>query len=243
MGEFGNRKNVLPYEEQPRLGEVVHQRLDCLLTVICGSSQVTACAMYAWRSMSGKARTELLEWRKSRKHPWHSPPHWKSDRTNRYLFTAACFEHAPIIGCSARRMAEFEENLLLVFKGGSSEMHAWAVLPNHYHVLASTDDPLALLRKLGQLHGKTAFQWNGEENQRGRQVWCRAAETAMKSEGHFWATVNYVHHNPVKHGWVKRWQDWPFSSAEQYLECCGRDTAAKMWEEFPIGDYGKGWDD
>ena len=38
---------------------------------------------------------------------------------------------------------------------------------------------------------------DGEEKTRGRQIWCHAAETLMKSERHFWATVNYFHPNPV----------------------------------------------
>ena len=39
----------------------------------------------------------------------------------------------------------------------------------------------------------------------------------MKSEGHFWASLNYVLHNAVRHGYVQRWQEWPYSNAEQYL--------------------------
>ena len=65
----------------------------------------------------------------------------------------------------------------------------------------------------------------------------------MRSEGHFWATVNYIHHNPVKHGYVARWDEWPFSSATGYLKNLGREEAARIWNDFPILDYGKGWDE
>ena len=65
----------------------------------------------------------------------------------------------------------------------------------------------------------------------------------MRSDRHFWATLNYVHHNPVHHGYVEHWQDWPFSSAPEYLAEMGRAEAERLWLEYPVLDYGKGWDD
>ena len=91
--------------------------------------------------------------------------------------------------------------------------------------------------------GRLSFEWNGEEHTRGRQVWCGAAERYMRNDAHFWATMNYVHNNPVHHGYVERWQDWPFSSAQEYLAEMGREFAEKTWREYPILDYGKGWDE
>jgi putative transposase len=64
----------------------------------------------------------------------------------------------------------------------------------------------------------------------------------MKSERHFWATMNYVHHNPVYHPYVERWQDWPWSSAAEFLEQVGRERTEQIWREYPILDYGKKWD-
>jgi putative transposase len=199
--------------------------------------------MYAWRQMSEGMRDDVLEQRKLRQRPWHSPPHWASDRANRYMVTAACYEHRPIISSSMERLAEFEDALLSAIEFVSERLHAWVVLPNHYHILVTTDDPLGLLKEMGKLHGRTSFQWNGEDRMRGRKVWYGAAETLMKSERHFWATLNYIHHNPVKHGLVKAWQEWPFSSAGQFIDTCGRSEAERLWREFPISEFGKGWDD
>ena len=77
---------------------------------------------------------------------------------------------------------------------------------------------------------------------RGRQVWCKAAETAMKSEGHFFATLNYVLNNPVHHGYCKKWPDWPYSSANDYLEHMGRERALSIWQSYPLYGYGQSWD-
>jgi len=84
--------------------------------------------------------------------------------------------------------------------------------------------------------------WNGEENQRGRQVWHNCLDRGIKLHRHFWASVNYIHHNPVHHGYVDKWQEWPWSSAARFLERVGQETASKIWREYPILDYGKKWD-
>ena len=117
------------------------------------------------------------------------------------------------------------------------------MLPNHYHALIETSDILGVLNDLGRMHGRLSYCWNGEENTRGRQVWCGVSERYMRTDAHFWATLNYVHNNPVHHGYAGCWQDWPFSSAQEYLAEMGRTFAEKTWREYPILDYGKGWDD
>ena len=38
----------------------------------------------------------------------------------------------------------------------------------------------------------------------------------------------------MKHGYTQKWQDWPWSSAAEFLERVGRETAEKIWREFPI---------
>jgi putative transposase len=65
----------------------------------------------------------------------------------------------------------------------------------------------------------------------------------MRSERHFFATINYVHNNPVHHGYVRRlWTEWPWSSATNFLDQMGRLEAERVWKEYPIRDYGKKWD-
>ena len=197
--------------------------------------------MYRWRRMTQEQRKEALEHRQRHRLPWHGPPHYQCN-SEHYLITAACYEHKPVIGVTSARMAEFESELLGTAQRACQQIFAWIVLPNHYHLLINAPEVEALLGALGKLHGRTSHGWNGEEARRGRQVWHRAAETAMKSERHFWATLNYVLNNAVRHGYVKRWQAWPYSNAAQYLADVGRDEAERRWREYPILDYGKDWD-
>jgi putative transposase len=198
-------------------------------------------SMYYWRRLTPEQRREVLAERQRHHRPWHGPPHFASD-SGLYLMTAACYEHRPIIGHSAQRMAEFEAELLTTSAAFAPSIFAWIVLPNHYHLLLQSTDLKALLAALGQLHGRTSHRWNGFDGTRGRKVWYRAVETAMKSERHFWATLNYVLNNAVRHGYVERWQDWPYSNAAAYLEETGRQEAERRWRKYPIDDYGRDWD-
>jgi putative transposase len=207
--------------------------------------------MYEWREMTPAQREEALALRKARRYPWHGPPHLEPDRPESdctvFHIWAACYEHKPLIGRTPQRLADFESTLLETARSLTREVSAWSVLPNHYHLLLQTCEGKEELRRLtvglGQMHGRLSHQWNGEEAVRGRCVWRRCSDRGIRSERHFWATINYVHHNPVKHGYVARWQDWPYSSAGEFLEAIGREKAEGLWREYPILDYGKGWDD
>lgn len=197
--------------------------------------------MYLWRKLDERQREQLLAFRRFNDRPWHSPPHVES-QNGRYLLSAACYEHCHIVGSHPKRMADFSRRLLGTLETGCEAVYAWCVLPNHYHALVLARKLPDLLNSIGRLHGRTSFEWNGEDNKRGRKVWFNCAETGMKSERHFWATLNYVHHNPVHHRYVRQWQDWPFSSGEGFLAQCGRERAAELWKEYPIENYGKDWD-
>jgi putative transposase len=198
--------------------------------------------MYDYRFMTPEERAQVMRYRRLRNLPLHSPPHWAMGFTTQYMITAACFEHAPIIGRSADRITECEEQLLATCAEHASKIYAWCVLPNHYHLLLASRQITSLCRTLGRFHGGSSFRWNAEDGLRGRKVWYRCFDREIRSERHFWATMNYIHHNPVHHGLVKKWEDWIWSSAAKFVESTGRQRAAKIWKEYPILDYGKGWD-
>ena len=192
--------------------------------------------------MTKQEREQTLAARHSRKLPSHSPPHFDFEGTHCYLLSAACYEHSAIIGRSPERMTECEYETLKVYRNFCLSLHAWCILPNHYHALVKTDRIKALRQGIGGFHGRSAFSWNTEDGYRGRKVWYNCFERRIKSERHFWATMNYIHHNPVHHGYVDRWSDWPWSSASEFLKQAGRERALEIWMNYPILDYGKKWD-
>jgi putative transposase len=198
--------------------------------------------MYRWRKLSQEDQASLLQARQVMQRPWHSPPHFVEGPALFHL-TAACFEHASIVGHSLERMRAFSGALLDTLAEAGTTTHAWCLLPNHYHLLVKVLDLKPVLAALGRLHGRSSFEWNGEDAARGRKVWSAPADRAIRNDAHFWATLNYIHHNPVRHGYVDQWQDWAFSSAVDYLAAVGREEAVRVWKAYPILDYGAGWDD
>ncbi len=198
--------------------------------------------MYDYRKMTIEQRREAVEYRRLRERPWHSPPHWKFAGLLQFMISGACYEHKHIIGVTPERMTECESALLDACAQLATHVYAWCVLPNHYHLLVQTNRLRELRAELGKVHGRMPFKWNGEDARRGRQVWLNCLDRGIKSHRHFWASMNYIHHNPVHHGYGEKWQDWPWSSAAQYIERVGHQTAAKIWHEYPILDYGKKWD-
>ena len=99
-----------------------------------------------------------------------------------------------------------------------------------------------MTKRLGQFHGRSSFEWNGRDQKRGRHCWYNAFDRYIRSDRHFYASLNYVNHNADHHGYVEKWLDWPWSSAEEFLEQTGREEAARLWHDYPLLDYGKKWD-
>jgi putative transposase len=193
--------------------------------------------------MTPRQREEALRLRRQRHCPWHRPPHFQSELPRCFHLSAACYSHAPVIGHSPVRMAQFEVALVDVLREDGGEARAWCVLPNHWHALAKTSDLKRTTTQLGRLHGRTSRQWNLEDDCQGRKCWHACADRRIRSDAHFWATVNYIHHNPVHHDYVTKWRDWPYSSAADYLRDTGEQEARRIWAAYPVLDYGRGWDE
>ena len=67
----------------------------------------------------------------------------------------------------------------------------------------------------------------GRPAKRERAVWqSRFWEHCIRDEDDFSRHVDYVHFNPVKHGYVQKAEDWAFSSIHRYVR---------------IGVYSAGW--
>ena len=169
-----------------------------------------------------------MEMRRNVKRPWHSPLHIELQTSLLFILTAACYEHAKIIGKNTERMTSCERDVLEVCSETCSEVYAWCILPNHYHLLINTENITDLRKRLGRFHGRSSYYWNQQDETKGRKVWFNCFERPIRVGGHFWASLNYIHHNPVHHGYANRWQDWPWSSAATFLERVGRARAAEI---------------
>ncbi len=190
--------------------------------------------------MRFERREHVVGIRKARGYPWHGPPHIGKDNAYR-IVSAACYEHKHILN-TPERLAWLEKELLDTIKDNNVHCPAWCVLPNHYHVLVFLKDAAHFSQHLGRFHGRTSRLMNREDDTAGRKVWHRCEDRFMRSERHFYTSVNYIHYNPVRHGWASEWAEWSYSSIHGYLDEKGEDWLLNVWQDYPVKDYGEKWD-
>lgn len=196
--------------------------------------------MYEYRKMSSQQQSEVVQKRLSKGFPAHSPPHPILD-CECYHLTITCFEHKERINTEQRRH-QLLDLLFQKFTNIGMEINAWVILPNHYHLLVHHAKICQLKDLFRSIHGRLARQWNLEDNLTGK-VWHSYSDRAIRSDRHYYATLNYIHYNPVKHNYVESVYNWSASSVHWYLEHKGREWLRNCWVEYPIKDYGKNWDD
>ena len=150
------------------------------------------------------------------KMPWpHSPTHKLSD-SGSYFVTAATYLKLHHFR-GAARLRVLQRGLLKVTQDFGWQIEAWAVFSNHYHFVAqsppteNTGDSLSAM--LTRLHSKTALWINRLDQTVGRQVWHNYWDTRLTYQPSYFARLNYVHQNPVKHGLVSVASQYPWCSA------------------------------
>ena len=196
---------------------------------------------YSFRKLSKRDKEAVLEYRKSRGMPWHAPPHFSTGEAW-YLITAATYEHRPILATEDRRNY-FQHRLLEGIREICGDPRAWVVLSTHYHLIARLRDIRDFGKLTRTLHRGTAFEWNRVDGTPGRTVWYRYRDDQIRDEEQYYAYLNYVHANPVKHGLVKRVDQWLCSSVHGYLREFGREYLRDLWRRYPPAEIGEGWDD
>ena len=198
---------------------------------------------YEYRKLSLEERRAVVEARKRRGFPLHSPPH-PFREAGSYLITAANFEHAAVMERLERR-TDFQEILLNGFQEIQAEVVGWVILPNHYHILANVESLDLVSNLLKNIHGSTSHAWNLQDGlMHKRKVWYRFSDRVMRNEFQLNQTLNYIHYNPLKHGYVGDVYNWPWSSLFMYAKNNGKDSLREHWKKFaPAEDFGKDWDD
>ena len=106
------------------------------------------------------------------------------------------------------------------------ETIAWCVLPDHLHVvwtLPPGDDDFATRWMLIKAQFSRRIE-NGERLSASRRkhhergIWQRRYwEHLIRDERDLQNHIDYIHFNPVKHGWAQRPRDWPHSSFHRFV--------------------------
>ena len=107
------------------------------------------------------------------------------------------------------------------------KINAWVVLPEHLHAvltLPDGDSNFSLRWRLIKSGFSRALpkverlsptrQTAGERGIWQRHYW----EHCIRNEEDYRRHIDYVHINPLKHGWVSRVGDWPYSTFHRYVK-------------------------
>ncbi len=145
----------------------------------------------------------------------HAPPH-RLNEEGIYMITSSTYLKNHFFK-DPEMLQMLHDNLLLLAKTYSWELHAWAVFSNHYHFVAkSPSDPTNLSTWLGLLHQSMAKEVNKRDKNLQRKVWHQFWDSRISYHTSYLARLNYVHQNPVKHGIVPVASLYPWCSASSF---------------------------
>ena len=107
---------------------------------------------------------------------------------------------------------------------------AWVLLPDHMHCIWTLPEGCSnfslrwSLIKAGfskrTCHLFHTEDWMNASRVKHREsaIWQRRFwERQIRDEKEYSACMDYIHYNPVRHGWVQRVADWPHSTFHRYV--------------------------
>jgi len=145
--------------------------------------------------------------------PWpHAPAH-RLTESGTYMVTAGTYLKQPLFPDGAP-LKMLHDAILSIADKYAWQLEAWAVFPNHCHLIAvAPEDASTLTHFIRELHSRTAIALNRRDATPKRKVWSNYWDTQLTHEASYLARLNYVHQNPVKHGLVPVASHYPWCSA------------------------------
>jgi len=153
----------------------------------------------------------------------HQPVHLYVDNSW-YFLTVKIYGSQHILDEDVKKQLLLEK-LKYEFKSFGYELKAWVILDNHYHLEFKTDRGNILSKILNRVHGNISYTINKMDNQEKRKVFQNYWDSCIRSERDLWTRFNYIHHNPVKHGYSQRMEEY----GKEWLDDC--------FQKYPIIDF------
>lgn len=123
------------------------------------------------------------------------------------------------------------------------EIVGLVVLSNHYHTLINVDTGEKIYRFIKNIHTNSSRMLNMKENQKGRKIWYQYWDRCIRSEKDLLTRLNYIHYNPLKHGYTAKIEEYKWSTYRNYLEKFGIEWLSDCFLKYPIKDFSIECDD
>lgn len=174
----------------------------------------------------------------------HNPPHLHSDNMY-YMITASTIDRQRYLHAAASKQ-KLRSAIFDSTKELQCDLFAWIIMENHYHILIKIRRSRILGKLLNSINGRSSYYINGLDKQRGRKIWYSYWDTCIRNENDFFTRFNYIHNNPIKHGFINEFdtlRSYDFSSYIYYLKTKGQEWLTDMFMSYPIADYIEKYDD
>lgn len=162
--------------------------------------------------------------------------HWRPGGT--YFFTVNLLERGGN-DLLIRRVEALRDAVRVTRAERPFEIVAWVVLPDHMHAIWTLPEGDAdYATRWGAIKSRfsrsiptTEFVNTSRQSRRERGIWQRRYwEHTIRDERDLANHIDYIHINPVKHGYVTHAADWPHSSTHRFIAdgIVNRDWAAEI---------------
>lgn len=146
-----------------------------------------------------------------------------------YFFTVVTFRRQPILCDEAVRVA-LREAINSVREKKPFTIDAWVLLPDHLHCIwtlpegdADFSSRWGLIKRQVSIQCREHYRradWLNVSKRKHREstLWQRRFwEHQIRDESDFNRHVDYLHYNPVKHGYCQQVGDWPYSTFHRFV--------------------------
>lgn len=152
-----------------------------------------------------------------------------NDKGATYFFTVVAFRRRKIL-CNESVRNALRDGIRNAQITRPFDIDAWALLPDHLHciwTLPPDDEDFGVRwAMIKRFVTKRCAAYLHEENlmtpskhrRKESTLWQRRFwEHQIRNEQDFAAHVDYIHYNPVKHGYVGKVADWSYSTFHRYV--------------------------
>ena len=145
-----------------------------------------------------------------------------------YFFTVNTRLRRPILTTGVIREA-LRQGIHRVRQTMPFTIEAWVLLPDHLHTIwtlppgdANYASRWAIIKRevsrRWKSFGQPTMLSASRETRKESGVWQRRFwEHQIRDDADFQRHLDYIHWNPVKHGYVRKVADWPYSSFHRFL--------------------------
>ncbi|HDP99986.1 MAG TPA: hypothetical protein ENN22_12490 [bacterium] len=169
------------------------------------------------------------------KMPKHHPKHYYLNDTV-YFITAHIYKRRRYLDADDKKQLLFEI-FQQTFSRFNYRLYAWVILEDHYHIQFKTRIGDDFIKAIQQIHNDCLHRLNQSENRRRRKIFYNFWDYCIRSKMEFYSYFNFIHYNPVKHGYVSDMAAYPFSSYADWRQKKGELWLASCMRDFPISEF------